>query len=353
MQEELARWTPVCSGPGRPAEDAEELGVVGVPALRIRTPGGQQVAEHDGYLAPDELVDWLKKHYDAATAAADDVLLDSGEPSAAAVVRLVKQFQQRNPALREAAIRRLLPYPDVARPLVRQGVSRRAAWRRVWRRSRCWSSGRRRWTDLDPWRPETFTPERLARLEKWKDEKSAGDQSPPKELSDGATGRRPAADRADAGGRRGGGRRDPPALGAAWAGPVAGGLRAAEERRDRPGSPPAVDLALPPGGLRFARAALAGRVGTAGGHRSAAAPAGGRGAGQAGRRRRSAAAARIVRRHRSAGPRDQPARPAAHRRQAGQRRAGEAAWRSRAERPRGRAEAVGRERPTPRWCPPW
>ena len=38
--------------------------------------------------------------------------------------------------------------------------------------------------DLDPWRPETFTAERLARLEKWKDRELAGDQSPPKELSE-------------------------------------------------------------------------------------------------------------------------------------------------------------------------
>ena len=70
------------------------------------------MAERDGYLAADELLDWLKNNYDAATAAADNVLLDSGEPSVMAVVRLVKQFEQRNPALREAAIRRLLPYPE-------------------------------------------------------------------------------------------------------------------------------------------------------------------------------------------------------------------------------------------------
>ena len=87
------------------------------------------MAGRDGYVAADDLVDWLKKNYDAATAAADDVLLASGEPSATAVVRLVKQFQQRNPALREAAVRRLLPYPNAAasgcaQDLLAKGASR-------------------------------------------------------------------------------------------------------------------------------------------------------------------------------------------------------------------------------------
>ena len=96
------------------------------------------------------------------------MLLASGEPSATAVVQLVKQFQEQNPALREAAIRRLLPYPNVARRLVikafREGKlsARLAAFELLEQ----WKAPL---ADLDPWRPETFTRERLARLDKWKD----------------------------------------------------------------------------------------------------------------------------------------------------------------------------------------
>ena len=97
VQAELARWTPVYLDVDAQPDDAAELAISGVPALRIRTPGGQHVAEHDGYLAAGELVDWLKENYEAATKPADDVLLASGEPSAMAAVRLVKQFQQREP----------------------------------------------------------------------------------------------------------------------------------------------------------------------------------------------------------------------------------------------------------------
>ena len=95
--------------------------------------------------------------------AADDALMDAGEPSATAVVRLVKQFQQRNPALREAAIRRLLAYPNVARPAVlkafREGsLAARLAAMEVLEH---WKAPL---AELDPWRPETFTEERLARV---------------------------------------------------------------------------------------------------------------------------------------------------------------------------------------------
>ncbi len=183
MQAELARWTAVMVDVDAQPDDAEALGVSAVPALRICASGGQQVAERDGYLPPGELVAWLKEHYDAATAAADDALLDAGPPSATAVVRLVKQFQQRNPALREAAIRRLLAYPNVARPAVlkafREGsLAARLAAMEVLEQ---WKAPL---AELDPWRPETFSEERLARLEQWAEQEIAGDQSPPKELSD-------------------------------------------------------------------------------------------------------------------------------------------------------------------------
>ena len=76
---------------------------------------GEPVAAKDGLVLAEDLVSWLKKQYEAAAAEADEVLLADDEPDAAAVVRLVRQFQQRNPAIREAAIRRLRPIRRKAR----------------------------------------------------------------------------------------------------------------------------------------------------------------------------------------------------------------------------------------------
>ena len=179
---ELARWTPVSLDLDAQAGDVEELGVVTAPALRIFTPTGQYVAGCDRYLAPDEFVAWLKEHYDAALAPADDVLLATGEPSIPAVIKLVKQFQQRNAALREAAVRRLTPYPEAAKAAVvkafgESGLSARLAAMEVLDGWRAPLAG------FDPWRPETFTPERLGRLEKWKDQALRPPESAPRQLT--------------------------------------------------------------------------------------------------------------------------------------------------------------------------
>ncbi len=182
VEAELARWTPVYLDADAQSNDVNPLGVVGVPAMRILAPGGQPTAQRDGYLAPDDLVTWLKDNYEAATAAADETLLAAGPPSAMAVVRLVKQFRQRSPALREAAVRRLTPYPDVARPLVLKtfcegSLTARLAALEVLEQWKAPLSG------VDPWRPETFTPERLARLEKWGESDALKISAAPKELT--------------------------------------------------------------------------------------------------------------------------------------------------------------------------
>jgi HEAT repeat protein/thiol-disulfide isomerase/thioredoxin len=183
VREELARWTPIYLDIDAQRDDATTLGITAVPALRIHTPGGQAVAKHDQLVTADELVKWLKQNYSAATAAADDVLLAAGEPSAAAAAKLVKQFEQQNAAMREAAIRRLLPFPNTARPFVvkafRDGPlsARLAAFELLEQ----WKAPL---ADLDPWRPETLTKERLAKLDKWTESKPVGEPSRPTKLSE-------------------------------------------------------------------------------------------------------------------------------------------------------------------------
>jgi HEAT repeat protein len=181
VQVELARWTLVALDLDAQASDAEELGVVGVPAWRLRTSSGQVVAARNGYVAPEELIEWLKKQYESAVATADDVLLGSGEPSVLEAVKLVRQFQQRNPALREAAVRRLLPYPNVARSVVLKSfqegnLSARLTAMDLLEQWRAPLAG------LDPWRPETFSKDRLAKLDRWSGRNIAAAE-PPKQLS--------------------------------------------------------------------------------------------------------------------------------------------------------------------------
>ena len=179
VQDELSRWTLVYLDLDEQADETEELAVTGVPALRLRTPGGQHVADRDGYLTADELVAWLKEHHAEAVAAADDALLVSGKPDALAVVRLVRQFSQRNPALREAAIRRLAAYPDVAGTDVvkafRKGsLAARLAAREVLEQWKAPLEG------LDPWKPETLS---TARLERWLEDKAVVEDRTPRPLT--------------------------------------------------------------------------------------------------------------------------------------------------------------------------
>ncbi len=124
------------------------------------------MAAQDGFLSAEDLVSWLKKQYEAAAAEADEVLLTNDEPDAAAVVRLLRQFQQRNPAIREAAIRRLAPYPqkarlEVVRTFVEGNLARRLAALELLQQWRAPIA------ELDPWQPQSLTKERIAALSLW------------------------------------------------------------------------------------------------------------------------------------------------------------------------------------------
>ena len=149
------------------SEDAaEKYGVDAIPALRIRTPEDEPIASHDGTMTAAELVAWLGKYYDEARAVPDEVLLESGEPDAEAVTRLVERLGCRNAATREAAARRLLPYPAATRPAVAAAFGKGKLATRLGALEVL-----RQWRapvgDMDPWRPETMTAARVAALEKW------------------------------------------------------------------------------------------------------------------------------------------------------------------------------------------
>jgi len=193
VQAELTRWTLVFLDADKSEDEASELNVTGVPALRVRTMLGETVASRDGFVSAEDLVAWLKKQYDAAAAEADEVLLTNDEPDAASVVRLVRQFQQRDPAIRETAIRRLAAWPqktrfEVVRAFVEGGpfsplkgqLSYRLAALEVLRQWRAPVD------DLDPWQPESFSKQRIAALQLWAEKFQPPAAAPVKQLTEQA-----------------------------------------------------------------------------------------------------------------------------------------------------------------------
>lgn len=126
VAKELARWTLVALDVATADRDARALAVGPIPALRVLTPDGRVVATHDGYLPAEELLAWLTKHHAAAAAMPAEELTATGPPDAAAVTKLVGELKQRDPALREAAIRRLLPYPKLAATPVAESFAKAA-----------------------------------------------------------------------------------------------------------------------------------------------------------------------------------------------------------------------------------
>ena len=110
--------------------------------------------------------------------------LESAQPDAATVNKLVRQFQDRDPAIREAAIRRLLTYPSIAGAAVvkafKEGnLSSRLAALELLQQ---WKAPVEQ---LDPWHPESLTEERFRRVDAWVNQsqfQKLADQ--PKELSE-------------------------------------------------------------------------------------------------------------------------------------------------------------------------
>ncbi|HXE51798.1 MAG TPA: HEAT repeat domain-containing protein, partial [Tepidisphaeraceae bacterium] len=127
---------------------------------------------HDGYMTASELAAWLDGHAKPSGTGAGAELTSSGAPDAAALDRIIEQLPDRDPLVHEAAVRRLMPYPDEAAPKVVTAFAsgdlrlRLAAGELLV----AWKAP----VDaLDPWRPETFTPAALDALKQWAGRKHA------------------------------------------------------------------------------------------------------------------------------------------------------------------------------------
>jgi HEAT repeat protein len=165
-RKELQRWTLVSIDVDKSPAEARQLTVSAIPAFRILTPAGKVVAEEEGAMPAADFVAWLKENFERASTVPPAELTETGEPSTEAVGKLLREFRNRDATIREAAIRRLLPYPDVAaRPVVAAfSEGSLASQLSALELLREWQAPL---ADLDPWQPQSLTGERLKSLSEW------------------------------------------------------------------------------------------------------------------------------------------------------------------------------------------
>lgn len=166
LSKELGSWTLMYLDIDHGKSDAAKLQIGPIPALRILTPTGRVVTGRDGFAKGDELAEWLKDIRSKTDLDADVELSRTEAPDDAAISKIVKQLRSREVSIREAAIRRLLPHPTksaviVVDSLAQQDLSVRLSAFELLQEWRAPLEG------LDPWQPESFTPNRLAGLKKW------------------------------------------------------------------------------------------------------------------------------------------------------------------------------------------
>ncbi len=162
----LKQWTRVYIDVDESPADARLMAVGPIPALRLLTSQGKLVATHDGKMTDAEFVKWLQEHHAAAAAKLAPELTRTGPPTELDIVRLIQQFKLRDATIREAALRRLAPYPHTAADgvvtaLIEGNLSSRLMSLELLQQWQAPVEG------LDPWQPDTITDERVDQLSTW------------------------------------------------------------------------------------------------------------------------------------------------------------------------------------------
>ncbi|MGQ0635968.1 MAG: HEAT repeat domain-containing protein [Planctomycetaceae bacterium] len=166
LERELRRWTLVRIDVDESPGDARLMAVDAIPALRILTPAGRLVSSQEGFVPADTLTAWLKDQFEAASVAPPAVLSTEGPPDSADVRALIDEFKNRDPAIREAAVRRLMRHPEqaarrVASAFATGNLAARLTALELLQEWRAPIDG------FDPWRPESLTAARLKALSDW------------------------------------------------------------------------------------------------------------------------------------------------------------------------------------------
>jgi len=142
------------------------LAVGPVPALRLMSPRGAILAAHDGFLSADELLQWLDENLAHSSTEPPAILTETQPPDAKEVVALIGEFRQPDPLLREAALRRLAPYPKLAVAGVSAALEKGNLETRLTALELLdqWHAPL---AGLDPWRPDSFSESRRKTLAAW------------------------------------------------------------------------------------------------------------------------------------------------------------------------------------------
>lgn len=180
VQKELERWVPVHLDVDHEEQIAGTMAVTAIPALRILTPDGRVVGQQNGFMKADELTLWLSEQFVSATDAESEQ--QNGALNSKTVRSVLKEFRSRESTIREAAISRVVPFPELAAAHVVAGfpeasLSERLAFLDVLTAWEAPIDG------LDPWIPATVTEERIGELEEWLQKKEFPDPSDSAELS--------------------------------------------------------------------------------------------------------------------------------------------------------------------------
>ena len=167
LQTELDRWALVYVDADESPAEVRQVGAGPIPALRVLDADGKVVAEKDGFLAEDELLDWLRLGYAKATGRPPGVLTaDSEEPDEAAVEQLIDVLASQNARERETAIRRLLAHRHEAAVAVCEALAKGRLSTRL-AALELLESWQAPVAGLDPWRPETLVADKHALLAAW------------------------------------------------------------------------------------------------------------------------------------------------------------------------------------------
>lgn len=137
-----------------------------IPLLRILSPTGRRVDFKEGAVKSADLVKWLDGAYDGALMASGEQLLGADASDASSLAKLIEHLSDPDAASREAAIKRLAPSCPAAAGAVAQTFAKgnlltRLACLALLNEWKAPVAG------IDPWQPDTVTPEKLKAIAEW------------------------------------------------------------------------------------------------------------------------------------------------------------------------------------------
>ncbi|MEM6687865.1 MAG: HEAT repeat domain-containing protein [Planctomycetota bacterium] len=169
IEAEIAQqFTLVKIDADRQIGDAKTLEANALPALRVVTMDGRQIAGHDGYLPGNDLLAWLNGI--PANSAIDEILTKPGSDLASEdIEQLVSLLGDRDVEVRSIVTQRLIEKPQLASSVVvtafeTGNLAMRLESLRLLRHWKAPVDG------IDPWNPESVNEERVEKLKRWTEE---------------------------------------------------------------------------------------------------------------------------------------------------------------------------------------